>query len=57
MFFEDDPEMLELLYECQDGTAMFSSKGFFNTPLEESKWPRCIEGDIRLQDICEWNVY
>ena len=28
----------------QDGTATYSRRGFFNTPQEESKWPRCLEG-------------
>lgn len=44
MFFEADPEQLEVLFECQDGSATFSKRGYFNAPPDVIKWPRCLEG-------------
>ena len=44
MQFEEDPALEMVVYECQDGTQQYTKRGFFNTPLEDDKWPRCLEG-------------
>ena len=42
--FEEDPALEMVVYECQDGTQQYTKRGFFNTPPEPDKWPRCLEG-------------
>ena len=42
--FEEDPAQLEQTYTCQDGTAPDTNRGFFDVPVEEDEWPRCVRG-------------
>ena len=43
--FEEDPAQLEQTYTCQDGTAPDTNRGFFDVPVEEDEWPRCVRGN------------
>ena len=43
--FEEDPAQLEQTYTCQDGTAPDTNRGFFDVPVEEDEWPRCLRGN------------
>ena len=47
--FEEDPAQLEEAYTCQDGTAPDTKRGFFDVPIEEDEWPRCLRGEIKNQ--------
>ena len=44
--FEEDPAQLEQTYTCQDGTAPDTNRGFFDVPVEEDEWPRCVRGKM-----------
>ena len=43
--FEEDPAQLEQTYTCQDGTAPDTNRGFFDVPVEEDEWPKCLRGN------------
>ena len=45
--FEEDPAQLEQTYTCQDGTAPDTNRGFFDVPIEEDEWPRCVRGKMK----------
>ena len=57
MMFEEDPEQLEVTYSCQDGSDKQFSRGFFNVPLDESEWPRCLRGGILLSIFVNTNFF
>lgn len=46
MQFEDDPDQENVVYTCQDTTQedISTTRGFFDSPLEDEDWPRCVEG-------------
>ena len=44
--FEEDPAQEDLVYNCQDGTAPDTVRGFFNVPTDEEEWPICVRGRI-----------
>ena len=44
--FEEDPAQEEVTYDCQDGTAPGTKKGFFNIPEAEEDWPRCLQAPL-----------
>ena len=44
--FEEDPDLEEQIYTCQDGTAPDTVRGFFDVPQEEDDWPRCVRGKL-----------
>lgn len=41
MYFEDDPDMEFVEYQCQDGTEEGTERGYFLIP-DEKEWPRCL---------------
>ena len=45
-FFEEDVTQVEVTYGCQDGTVPDTNKGFFDIPVKEEDWPRCLQGWI-----------
>ena len=42
--FEDDPSQGHVIYTCQANTENTLNRGFFDSPLSENDWPRCLEG-------------
>ena len=46
LMFEEDPAQEEVTYDCQDGTAPGTKKGFFNIPEAEEDWPRCLQAPL-----------
>ena len=43
--FEEDPSQESVSYTCQETTEGTLTRGFFDSPLEEDEWPRCVEGN------------
>ena len=45
-FFEEDPSQEDVKFTCQDGShsGYEGSRGFFDIPETEEKWPRCLMG-------------
>ena len=44
--FEDDPSQESVSYTCQGTTDEKLTRGFFDSPLLEDEWPRCLEGNL-----------
>ena len=44
--FEEDPAQESVFYDCQDGTAPPTKKGFFDVPDKEEDWPRCLQAPL-----------
>ena len=45
-FFEDDSEQEYVEYTCQETTEGDMIRGFFDVPLFEEDWPRCLHGEL-----------
>ena len=42
--FEEDPSQENVFYTCQEKTEETITRGFFDSPLTDEEWPRCVEG-------------
>ena len=49
--FEDDPGQESVTYTCQGNTESLLNRGFFDSPLTETEWPRCIEGNVFYMNV------
>ena len=57
--FEEDPSQENVFYTCQEKTEETLTRGFFDSPLTDEEWPRCVEDydPPCIQNIIQGHTY